>query len=113
VLAVASLEGGAGKGAVRKGQGAQARAEAKSKAIESGSVRDSVDIVSDAGDAVGAVSGTAFGVGNGGWSVAGLGSGFASASGGGNAQAFGSSPSPVGSGLAPIVPAFLQKLKVK
>src|SRR5882672_8415205 len=61
VLAVASLEGGAGKGAVRKGQGAQARA-AKGKSDEGGGGRGLIEVVSDAGDGVG---GNASGAGNG------------------------------------------------
>jgi hypothetical protein len=125
-LAVETLEGAAGNGTVHKAQGAQARAEAKSK-IESRSGRDSVDVVSDVGDGIGMVSGGAFGVGNGDSSGISLGNGFASGLVGGSAPAtgsssgpvgtvvapIGSSPSPVGSGLTAIVPAFLQKLKLK
>ena len=70
VLAVASLEGAAGKGNVRKGQGAQARA-AKGNADEGGGGRASNDVVSDAGDG----GGNASGAGNGGGNDGGNGSG--------------------------------------
>jgi hypothetical protein len=109
VLAVAALAGAAGSGTVRKAEGAQARAEAESKAAESRAGGDSVDVVSDAGGDVGKAGGSAFDVSNGGGSGNGLGDGFSARSGSSNAQAFGPGLGPLGHGLPPIVPAVLQK----
>ena len=115
VLAVAALEGAAGNGAVRKGQGAQARA-AKGKADEGGGGRGLIEVVSDAGDGVGGNASGAGngggngggGLGNGGGNGSGRGSGFASGSGGGNSQSLGS-----GSGLTSVLPKLLQKKLLK
>jgi hypothetical protein len=84
VLAVATVEGAAGNGTVRTGQGTQAWA-AKGKADERGGGRASIDVVSDAGDGVGAGSGNAFEAGNGG------GNDGANGSGGGGGRANGGS----------------------
>lgn len=118
-LAVATVEGAAGNGTVRKGQATQARA-AKSKADERGGGQAPIDVVSDAGDGFGARGGNAFGAGNsgdndggnrsgggsgnGGGNGNGRGNGFASGSGGGNSQAFGSGPGPTS-----VISNFLHK----
>jgi hypothetical protein len=129
VLAVEILEGAAGNGTVRKGQGAQARAEAKSEAIASRSGRVSVDVMSDLGAGVGAVVGASGvssgsgglvsgsgglisgggGLSSGGGGLSSGGGGLSSGSGGGgNSQAFGSGPGPLG-GLTSVLPKFLQR----
>lgn len=117
-LAVAIVEGVLGSGSSRKGQRAQARAEGEGEVI---------DVVSDAGDGVGAVgvggSGAGRGGGNSGSNGGGDGGGssngggnknaggrgFASGSGVGNGRSFGAGPGTAGSGLATIVPSVLKK----
>ena len=125
VLAVATLEEAARSGVVRNGLGAQALA-AKGKTNEGGGDRASIDVVSDAGNGIGAVSGIASGAGNGGGNDGGNGggssghgggngnghgNGFASGSGGGSSQAFGSGPGPLGAGSTVVLPKLLKKGK--
>lgn len=131
VLAIENLDGLAVGGLVRKGQGAQARVDTSSKLLASGLERDSVEVVSDAGDGVGAVVGSVLGGGssggsregkdggsdggggsdNGGRSGSGRGTGIVSGKGGGNVQTAGSGAASVGGTLAPIVPTLHKKGK--
>lgn len=131
VLAVAALDSLPVGRLVRKGQGAQAKVDTSSKGLTAVLGRDSVDVVSDAGDGVGAVVGGVLGVGssggsregkdggsdggggsdNGGRSGSGRGTGTASGTGGGNVQGTGSIAAWAGGALAPIVPTLHKKGK--
>lgn len=115
VLAVATAERAMGSGPGRKGKGAQALAKGNGRASESGSGPDAIDVVSDAGHGIGAVSVSGSGgLNEGGWINGGgnenvLGKGLALGPGGGNGQSFGSGPGPAGSSLGTVVPSFLKK----
>jgi len=124
-LAVASLDGLAGSATMRKGQGVQALAVAKGKVSEGGLSRDSIDVVSDAGDGVGGVVGSVIGAASGGskggdndngrGSDGGRGSGSSGGSGnsrgpgGGGSQVLGSVLGSVGSGSTTLVPNLLHR----
>ncbi len=96
LLAVRTVEGAAGSGRSRKGQGAQARAEGEGSAIEGGSGRDAINVVSD--DVSHARKGFD--------AVSARGKGWVSGPGGGNGQWVPSGPGPAGGPT--VVPSFLK-----
>ncbi len=104
ILAVRAVEGAAGSGPNRKGQGAQARAQKESSAIEGGSGRDAIDVVSDVTSDVVSHAGNGFDA------VSVGGKGWVSGPGGGNGQWIPSGPGPAGrpAGAPTVVPSFLK-----
>lgn len=105
VLAVVALEAAEGSATVRKGQSVQARVMAKSKPNEAVLDRAAIEIVSDAGEGLGAVSGSSSGVGT----VSGSGLASSGSRSVGTVQILGSVPTAVIVGPTTLVPSVLLK----